>query len=94
MRNLMEYFGQMDRYRMDIQSTTMKESPKVNERPFKVNTGNADIDKMLLGNQLSEWVSRTSNLSANMGQAYNMILGQGTTFTRSKLKSLKGWKVM
>ena len=29
-----------------------------------------------------------------MGQAYNMILRQSTAFTRSKLKSLKGWEAM
>ena len=49
---------------------------------------------MLLGKQLSEWVSWMSKLLANMGQVYNVILGQSMTFTRSKLKSLKGWDAM
>ena len=35
-----------------------------------------------------------SKLSENMRQAYNVILGKSTTFTRSKLESLKGWKAM
>ena len=54
MRKFAEYFGQTARYGTDIQSTIMKESPKVISRPFKVKTGNVDIDKMLLGKQLTE----------------------------------------
>ena len=75
MKKVAECFGQVDRYGTDIQSTIMNESPKVIARPFKVNTDDADIDKMLLGKQLPEWVLRTSKLSENMGQAYNVILG-------------------
>ena len=89
-----EYFGRTATYGTYIQSTIMKESPKVTARPAKVNIGNVEIVKMLIGKQLSEWVSWTSKLSANMGQAYNVILGQSTTFTRSKLESLKGWEAM
>ena len=29
-----------------------------------------------------------------MGQAYNVILGQSMTFTRSNIESLKGWEAM
>ena len=35
-----------------------------------------------------------SKLSENMRQVYNVILGQSTTFTRSKLDSLKVWEAM
>ena len=94
MRKVVEYFGQTDTYVTDILSTTMKEYPKVISRMVKFNTGDADIDNMLLVKQLLAWVYRTSNLSANMFQAYNVILGQSTTFTSSKLKSLKGWEAM
>ena len=75
MRKIAEYFGQTARNRTDIQSTIMKEYPKVIARLIKVNTVDADIDNMLLGKQLSEWVSQTSKLLENMGQAYNVILG-------------------
>ena len=68
MRKVAEYFGRTDRYGTDIHSTIIKESPKVITRPIKVNTGDADIEKILLGKQLSEWVSQTSKLSDNMGQ--------------------------
>ena len=54
MKNVVEYFGQTARYRTDIQSTTMKEYPKVIIKLVNVNTGNTDIDKILLGKQLSE----------------------------------------
>ena len=72
----------------------MKESPKVIARLVKDNTGNADVDRMLLETKLSEWVLMTRKLLANMGQEYNMIPQQSTTFTRSKLESLKGWEAM
>ena len=49
---------------------------------------------MLMGKQLSEWVSRTSKLLVNMGQVYNVILRQSTTFTRLKLDGLKIWEEM
>ena len=81
-------------YGTDIQSTITKESPKVIASTVKVNTGDEDIEKMLLGKQLSERVLWTSKLSENMGQAYNVILGQIMTFTRSNLESLKGWETM
>ena len=90
MRKIAEYFGQTARNRTDIQSTIMKEYPKVIARLIKVNTVDADIDNMLLGKQLSEWVSQTSKLLENMGQAYNVILGQSTAFTRLKIKRPKG----
>ena len=94
MRKVAEYFGQTATYGTDIQYTITKESTKVTARPVKVNTGDADIDKMMLGKQLSEWVLRTVKLSANMGQTYNVIIGQSTNSTRSKLDSLKGWEAM
>ena len=50
------------------------------------------MDKMLLGKELSECVHRTSKMLANMVQAYNIILGQCTTFTRLKLDSFNGWE--
>ena len=53
----------------------MKEYPKVIARPVKVNTGDVEIENILMGKHISEWVSRTSKLSANMGQVYNIILG-------------------
>ena len=81
----------MTRYGTDIQSTAMKEYPKVIARTVKVNTSIAEIEKILLGKQLLVWLSRTSKLLANMGQAYNVILGQSTTFNTSNLESLKGW---
>ena len=84
----------MTRYGTDIHSTTMKEYPKVIARPVKVNTSIAEIEKILLGKQLLVWLSWTSKLLANMGQEYNMIPRQSTTFTRSKLESLKGWEAM
>ena len=49
---------------------------------------------MLMGKQLSEWVSRASKLLVNMGQLYNVILRQSTTFTRLKLDGLKVWEEM
>ena len=94
MRKVAEHFGKTARHGADIQSTIMKESPEVIARPVKVNTGDADIENMLLVKQLSEWVPRTRKLSANIGQAYNMILRQSIAFTRSKLESLKGWEAM
>ena len=72
----------------------MKESPKVIARPVKVNTGNAEIDKMLLGKQLFELMLRTRKLLVNMRQAYKVILRKSTTFNRSKLKSLNVWEAM
>ena len=62
MRKVADYFGMTDAYGTDIQSTSMKEATKIITRPVKVNTGNAEIDKMLLGKELSEWVQRTSKL--------------------------------
>ena len=47
---------------------------KIVPRPVKVNTSNAEINKMLLGKELSEWEQRTSKLLAKMWQAYNFIL--------------------
>ena len=49
---------------------------------------------MLLGKQLFELMLRTRKLSENMGQAYKFILRNSTTFTRSKLKSLKVWEAI
>ena len=63
MRKFAEYFGRMDRYGTEIQSSIMMESPKIITRSVNINTGNADIEKMLLVKQLSEWVLRTSKLS-------------------------------
>ena len=94
MRKVADYFSWTAKYGTDIQYTIMKESPKVNTRPVKANTVNAEIDKMLLGKQLSEWVSQTSKLSVNMGKLYNVILRQSMTFNRSKIESLKGWEAM
>ena len=74
-RKVAEYFGQTATYGTDIQSTIMKESPKVIARPVKIKNGDAEIEKMLLGKQLSEWVSRTSKLLENTGKAYNVIIG-------------------
>ena len=62
MRKVAEHFGKTARYRTDIQSTIMKEYPEVIASPVKVNTGNADIENMLLVKQLSEWVPRTRKL--------------------------------
>ena len=53
MRKVVEYFGRTTRYGMDIQSTIMKESPKFIVMTVKVNTGNADMDNILLVKQLS-----------------------------------------
>ena len=91
-RKFVEYFGRTATYGTDTHSTIMKESTKVIARLVKVKTGDAEIDKMLLGKLLSEWVSRTITLLENMGQAYNVILRQITTFTRPKIKSLKAWE--
>ena len=49
MRKVADYFGQTARYGTDIQSTIMKEYPKLIARTVKVNTGGAEIYKMLLG---------------------------------------------
>ena len=74
MRKVSEYFGCTARYGTEIQSTIMKESLKIIMKPVEVNTGNTEIEKMLLGKELLEWVLCTSKLSANMGKAYNVIL--------------------
>ena len=94
MRKVAEYFGRTATYGTDIQSTIMKESTKIIAIPVRFNTVNAEIDKMITSKQLSEWVPQTSKLSANMGQAYNVILGQSTTFARSKIDSIKVWDAM
>ena len=70
----------------------MKEATNIIARQVNVNTGGAEIDKILLGKDLSELVQLTSKLSANMGQAYNVILVHITTFTSSNIKSLKVWE--
>ena len=62
--------------------------------PVKFNTGNAEIDKMLLSKELLSWVQLTSKLLANMGQVYNVIIRKCINFTRSKLESLKYWEAM
>ena len=82
MRNFSKYFGCTDTYGTDIQSTIMKEATKIVVIPVKVNTGDAEIDKMLLGKELSGWVQRTSKLSENMGRVYNLIIGKCMTLTR------------
>ena len=82
MNNIVEYFVQTARYGTDIHSTTMKEYPMVIIKSVNVNTGDTDIDKILLGKQLLEWISLTRNLSSNIGQAYNVILRYSTIFTR------------
>ena len=63
----------------------MKESPKIIARPVKFNTGDVEIDKMMLGKQLSEWVLRMRKLLANMSKAYKYILRKSMYFTRLKL---------
>ena len=62
--------------------------------PIKGNTGGDEIDKMILGKELSEWVQRTSKILVNMRQLYIIIVGQRTIFTRWKLDSLKCWEKM
>ena len=52
MRKVADYFGRIATYGTDIQSTITKESPKVIASQVKVNTGDAEIYKMLLGKQL------------------------------------------
>ena len=52
-RNVTEYFGRTATYGTDIQSTIMKESPKFIVMTVKVNTGNAEMDNILLVKQLS-----------------------------------------
>ena len=69
----------------------MKGTVKILARPFKATMVNNELDKMLLGKEMLEWVHRTRNILANMGHAYNSILGQCTIFTRSKLDSLCVW---
>ena len=93
-RKVAEHFGRTATYGTDIRSTIMKESTNIIAIPVRFNTVNAEIDKMITSKQLSEWVPQTSKLSANMGQAYNVILGQSTTFARSKIDSIKVWDAM
>ena len=76
MRKVTEYFGQTDTYDTNIQLTIMKGSIKVLSRLVRVKTGNGKVNKMLLMKYLSDCVHCTRKLSANMGQAYNIILGQ------------------
>ena len=64
----------------------MKGTEKVITKPVKVTTGEDNIDSILFGKELSEWVHCTNKLSENMGQSYNVILGQCTTFIRSKTR--------
>ena len=92
MRRVAEYFGRTATYGTDIQLTIMKGMQKVLTRPVKVIMGDDKIENMLLRNELSHWVHQTSKMLVNMGQAYNAILVQCTTFTRSKLKSLGVWE--
>ena len=82
MRNFSKYFGWTDTYGTDIQSTIMKEATKIVVVPVKVNTGDVEIYKMILGKELSGWVQRTSKLSENMGRVYNLIIGKCMTLTR------------
>ena len=78
----------------DILSTVMKKATEIIARPVKVNNGDTEIDKMLLGKELSKWLHRTNKLSENVRQAYTVILGQRTTFTRSNIEILRGWEDM
>ena len=92
MRKVAEYFDRTATYGTDIQTTIMKGTVKILMRPFKFTTGDNEVDNMLLGKELSEWVHGTRKMLANMGQAYNIILVQCMAFTRSKLESLIGWE--
>ena len=94
MRKVAKYFGQTSTYGTEIQSTITTETTKIIMRIVRVNTGDADINNKLLGKELSEWLQRTRKLLENMGHAYNSLLSKCTTFTRSKLKSLKGLEAM
>ena len=67
---------------------------KIISRRVKVNTGNTEIDNMLICKELSEWVERTIKILVNMGQVYNIIIIHRTTFTKLKLESPKGWEAM
>ena len=44
--------------------------------PIKGNTGGDEIDKMILGKELLEWVQHTSKILVNMRQLYIIIVGQ------------------
>ena len=77
---------------MYIQSTIIKGTAKILARPAKFKIGEDEVDKMLLGKELLKWLHYTRKLSANMRQAYTVILGQCKTFTRSKIKIPKGWE--
>ena len=88
------YFGLTDKCRTDIQSNIIKGIVKITAIPIKVNMDDTEIDKLLLGKELSEWMQRTRKLLANTGQAYIVIIGHIMTFTRSKVETLKFWEEM
>ena len=68
MRKVSEYFGQTATYGTDIQSKIMKGTTKIIARPVKVNTGDGEVENMIIGKELSEWVQRTSKLSEKWGR--------------------------
>lgn len=70
----------------------MEGTAKILARPVKVKTDDKEANKILLGKELPEWVHRTSKLSINTENLYNIIPGQRMSFTRSKLEILKGWE--
>ena len=63
MRRVADFFGRMATYGTDIQYAIMTETTKIIPRKVKVNTGDAEIENMLLGKELLEWVQHTRKLS-------------------------------
>ena len=74
MRRVADFFGRMATYGTYIQYAIMTETTKIIPRKVKVNTGDAEIENMLLGKELLEWVQHTRKLSENMGKDYKVIL--------------------
>ena len=74
MRKVDEYFGQIATYGADILYTIMKGAAKILTRPVKATMGDDEVENMLLGREILEWVYHTSKMSVKMGQVYTVIL--------------------
>ena len=90
MRKVSKYFDGISTYGTEIQSTIRKGAVKILKIMVKVTTGNNEVDKMLIGKELPEWVHRTIKLSEKMVHEYKVLLGKCMNFTRLKLEILKG----
>ena len=53
--------------------------------------GKDECKKLVINNDVMTWINSKAQLDTNMGQAFNIILGQGTDYTKSTLTGLSNW---